>query len=128
MHATGITCTPPWCTPNGLHMHTMWLLHTHYSTSTYTSHAHHMGLTRYVLSSFISDVCNPNPCEHGNCISQGTTYTCQCFAGFTGTNCDISKYMNCNFALVSYEHHVAITCTPYGFHMSLLHWISRSQL
>lgn len=39
------------------------------------------------------DPCDPNPCGHGQCQVSGTTYSCQCDAGFmfSGTHCDPGK-------------------------------------
>jgi hypothetical protein len=35
------------------------------------------------------DPCSPNPCQNGgSCASSGSSYTCTCTGGFTGTNCE----------------------------------------
>jgi uncharacterized membrane protein len=35
------------------------------------------------------DPCDPNPCEHdSDCTSSGSTFTCDCAAGYQGTTCD----------------------------------------
>jgi uncharacterized membrane protein len=35
------------------------------------------------------DPCDPNPCEHdSDCTSTGSTFTCDCTAGYRGTTCD----------------------------------------
>ncbi|XP_033347146.1 cubilin [Bombus vosnesenskii] len=33
--------------------------------------------------------CASNPCVHGKCTIHGTTYTCICNAGYTGSTCDV---------------------------------------
>lgn len=33
-------------------------------------------------------VCDPNPCEHGECIKMPEGFKCRCDAGFTGVLCD----------------------------------------
>ena len=34
------------------------------------------------------DLCSSNPmCGHGQCLSQGGSYSCQCDAGYTGLTC-----------------------------------------
>lgn len=36
------------------------------------------------------DPCSPNPCENGGtCAASGSSFTCTCTGGFTGTNCEI---------------------------------------
>ena len=35
------------------------------------------------------DECQSSPCFHGNCSDAVNYYTCYCFAGYTGTNCNI---------------------------------------
>jgi hypothetical protein len=36
------------------------------------------------------DPCSPNPCQNGGtCASSGSSFTCTCTGGFTGTNCEI---------------------------------------
>ena len=35
--------------------------------------------------------CSSNPCVHGQCQNSGTSYTCQCNSGFTGTNCNMGN-------------------------------------
>ena len=32
--------------------------------------------------------CNPDPCNHGQCVASGGTYTCTCNSGYSGTICD----------------------------------------
>lgn len=36
------------------------------------------------------DPCSPNPCQNGGtCAASGSSHTCTCTGGFTGTNCEI---------------------------------------
>lgn len=35
--------------------------------------------------------CSNNPCINGSCTNTAGSYQCQCFNGWTGTNCDQSK-------------------------------------
>ena len=32
--------------------------------------------------------CHPNPCVNGTCMDQDNTYTCSCFDGYKGNDCD----------------------------------------
>ncbi|CAG2112441.1 unnamed protein product, partial [Medioppia subpectinata] len=32
--------------------------------------------------------CTSNPCSHGSCIPSGNTFSCVCYAGYTGSLCD----------------------------------------
>ena len=34
------------------------------------------------------NACSSHPCKHGTCHNQGTSYSCACSYGYTGTNCD----------------------------------------
>ena len=37
------------------------------------------------------DGCDPDPCIDGTCVDDGDgTYTCECFPGFEGTDCDVN--------------------------------------
>ncbi|HEX8113873.1 MAG TPA: hypothetical protein VF516_39345 [Kofleriaceae bacterium] len=37
------------------------------------------------------DPCSPNPCQNGGtCASSGSSFTCTCTGGFTGTTCEIA--------------------------------------
>ena len=39
------------------------------------------------------DDCANSPCQNGGSCTDGVNqFTCQCVPGFTGTNCEISKY------------------------------------
>ena len=39
------------------------------------------------------DECAPDPCHNGGTCEDGVNeYTCQCSAGYTGTNCEDGKY------------------------------------
>jgi hypothetical protein len=35
--------------------------------------------------------CRTNPCVHGTCLNNGTTYTCRCNSGYSGYLCDRGK-------------------------------------
>lgn len=42
------------------------------------------------LSGTCVDPCEPNPCQNGgSCAASGSSHTCTCTGGFTGTNCEI---------------------------------------
>ena len=41
-----------------------------------------------IVSSDI-DECENSPCIHGNCTDEINDYSCQCFDGFMGGNCEI---------------------------------------
>ena len=32
--------------------------------------------------------CQNSPCLHGNCTDHANMYTCDCFLGYTGSNCE----------------------------------------
>ena len=36
----------------------------------------------------IIDMCNPNPCQHGNCTHNSFDYMCNCTTGYIGKDCD----------------------------------------
>ena len=39
------------------------------------------------------DECSSNPCENGATCSDGiNSYTCNCAIGYSGVDCEISKY------------------------------------
>ena len=41
------------------------------------------------------DDCAPSPCHNGgNCTDGVNQFTCQCVPGFSGINCETSKYLN----------------------------------
>ena len=42
------------------------------------------------------DECSPNPCLNGGkCIDGENGHTCNCDAGFSGPNCETSRYILC---------------------------------
>lgn len=42
------------------------------------------------VSGTCADPCSPNPCQNGGtCAASGSSFTCTCTGGFTGTNCEI---------------------------------------
>ena len=46
------------------------------------------------MSFYVSDIneCNSNPCQNGGtCTDFINNYSCQCAAGYSGVNCEISK-------------------------------------
>ncbi|XP_071043759.1 uncharacterized protein [Parasteatoda tepidariorum] len=50
----------------------------------------YLNTTRRLVSSSI-DSCYPNPCQHGGqCIRNGTSYKCHCFAYYTGLFCHLT--------------------------------------
>lgn len=46
-----------------------------------------------VDSIFILDIneCQSSPCIYGNCTDHVNMYTCECFLGYTGINCETGK-------------------------------------
>ncbi|KAJ9469107.1 hypothetical protein DIPPA_24057 [Diplonema papillatum] len=36
------------------------------------------------------DNCADEPCVHGSCVGDATSYTCTCYAGFVGANCNVT--------------------------------------
>lgn len=37
----------------------------------------------------VSNNCSPSPCQNGStCVNETSGYTCECLAGYTGTNCE----------------------------------------
>ena len=49
------------------------------------------------MSCLFSDIddCANSPCQNGGSCTDGVNqFTCQCVPGFSGTNCEISKYEN----------------------------------
>ena len=44
--------------------------------------------------------CHPDPCMNGTCMDQENSYTCSCFDGYKGTNCD-GKICICIYVIVS---------------------------
>ncbi|WP_437931582.1 DNRLRE domain-containing protein [Sorangium sp. So ce291] len=65
-------------------------------------------------------VCNANPCtaapcqNGGTCASSGSSYTCACPAGYTGTNCQIPPADLCSGVVCAPSDacHDAGTCNP----------------
>ena len=60
----------------------------------------HYGRLKHILTTIFcvllaSDIddCANIPCQNGGSCDDGVNqFTCQCVPGFTGTNCEISKY------------------------------------
>ncbi|HSS78396.1 MAG TPA: calcium-binding EGF-like domain-containing protein, partial [Thermoanaerobaculia bacterium] len=50
--------------------------------------AAHLGHGDHLGSCESGNSCDPNPCVHGTCQPSGSSYTCTCQSGWTGTNCD----------------------------------------
>ena len=52
-----------------------------------------MSLCIYLFSDV--DDCALSPCQNGGICTDGVNqFTCQCEPGFSGINCEISKYVN----------------------------------
>ena len=46
------------------------------------------------------DECDPDPCQNGTtCNDQVNGYTCDCYAGYTGTDCQTGNYMTLSFTI-----------------------------
>ena len=45
-------------------------------------------LCRYMICFLALDPCSSNPCQNGTCNSMSSGYTCACFSGYSGKNCD----------------------------------------
>ena len=72
------------------------------------------------VNSFLDiDDCQPNPCANGGLCSDGVnSYTCHCAPGYTGPNCNTSKYIfiKCNLK-INYSCNVRISFKTMTFHM-----------
>ena len=54
------------------------------------------------------NVCNSNPCVHGNCSNFIVNYTCQCNNGYVGKHCNmVGKLANIEIKVIF----VYINCT-----------------
>jgi hypothetical protein len=51
-----------------------------------------MKLTKYSLPFTDIDDCASEPCNQGRCIDDVNSYTCRCDHGYTGDNCQLSKW------------------------------------
>jgi len=52
--------------------------------------------------------CSSNPCHNGGTCRDGENYTCNCVAGYNGTNCQTSKSAtneNCHIVYCRYLQH-----------------------
>lgn len=61
---------------------------------------------RFALYVIDKDECSPNPCQNdGSCFDEVDNYTCECAAGFTGTDCETGNYFLKNpTALISLQN------------------------
>lgn len=39
------------------------------------------------------DECQSSPCFHGDCTDHVNFYSCRCYAGYTGTQCQIGRVL-----------------------------------
>ena len=70
------------------------------------------------------DECGSSPCQNGNCTDGVNGYTCNCFDGYTGNNCEIGTSIYCSAA----KYGIAVT-SKYNPCTSVSHcYISNSTL
>ena len=80
----------------------------------------------YSTSCFPADPCDPNPCQNsGSCSVYGSSSSCACASGFTGSNCsDISTATTSvsgasgasgmHFSNKRYRNILLVQCSPFS--------------
>lgn len=53
--------------------------------------------------------CHGNPCHHGTCTDGIASYSCSCYAGYTGNNCD-RGCITCLIVSYKINHSSTWTC------------------
>ena len=44
-----------------------------------------------ILHDIETNICIPNPCQHGVCLNNNSTFSCLCDDGWTGADCGTGK-------------------------------------